>query len=181
MSKIFKKNKRESINYEDIENSEMLKWNKLIFRDEKSNKFWRISQNNNIVLINYGRINTKGIYHQKIFSQKEELEKFIENEIFKKLNKGYIKNIKFLNDRFNTIFEYEKYDDVMSENYKDLENNPKKLKSLWDCSELMRDYDIWNKEEMQEFIETRLDNLKMGKKKKSNLKRHLNKCIKNID
>ena len=78
------------------------------------------------------------------------------------------------------VYEFEKYNDIVSEDYALLENNPGKWMALIDgVNEVMNVYNIWNKDEIENFLEN--DFRTLSSKKKKTLKKNINKFLKFID
>ena len=60
------------------------------FKDEKSNKFWEISQNSSKMIVRYGKIGVLGQTLTKEFSSPKEATIQVEKSIAKKLKEGYL-------------------------------------------------------------------------------------------
>jgi len=60
------------------------------YEDEKSHKFWEISQTGLEVTTRYGRIGSKGQEKIKSFPTEEKAENFVASSIIKKEKKGYL-------------------------------------------------------------------------------------------
>jgi len=63
----------------------------LIYKDEKSDKFWKIEVKDNTHEVNYGKAGSKGTTKTKTFDTKEEAQKDAEKLVAQKEKKGYIK------------------------------------------------------------------------------------------
>lgn len=61
----------------------------LIFQDDSSNKFWRVTVEESMVTVTYGRIGTAGRSESKEFSSNSTAEKEANKLIAEKLKKGY--------------------------------------------------------------------------------------------
>ena len=62
-----------------------------VFKDNISNKFWKINLKKNQMIITFGRIGIKNPVSQlRKFDSKEEAKKYAERKIREKTNKGYI-------------------------------------------------------------------------------------------
>ena len=59
------------------------------FKDEKSDKFWRIEYSGSSFAVNYGKTGTTGKYQVKEFDSQEECEKEAKKLIASKVKKGY--------------------------------------------------------------------------------------------
>ena len=59
------------------------------FKDEKSDKFWRIECAGNDFVVNYGKTGTTGKYQIKEFDTREDCEKEAQKLIASKVKKGY--------------------------------------------------------------------------------------------
>ncbi|AXE18469.1 hypothetical protein DR864_12245 [Runella rosea] len=79
----------------------------LIFQDDFSNKFWRVSVENSTLTVIYGRIGTAGRSDSKEFPSNLEAEKEANKLIAEKLKKGYEEdnNINFSEADFWNIIE----------------------------------------------------------------------------
>lgn len=79
----------------------------LIFQDNASNKFWRVSVENSTLTVIYGRIGTAGRSDSKEFQSNFEAEKEANKLIAEKLKKGYTEdnNIIFSEADFWNIIE----------------------------------------------------------------------------
>jgi uncharacterized protein YfeS len=60
------------------------------FKDEKSDKFWRIEYAGNAYAVNYGKTGTTGKYQLKDFDSPEKCEKEAKKLIASKTEKGYL-------------------------------------------------------------------------------------------
>jgi uncharacterized protein YfeS len=60
------------------------------FKDEKSDKFWRVEYAGNACAVNYGKTGTTGKYQLKEFAGPEECEKETKKLIASKTKKGYL-------------------------------------------------------------------------------------------
>ena len=106
---------------------------------------------------------------------KKNINEENDNVTFKKCKKKII----FLP---NKIYEFEKYEDIVSSDYKLLENNPDKWESLInDVNSFMNKYNIWDKIEITNFLNNDLEKLELSLSKKITLKKKINKCLKYID
>ena len=63
----------------------------LEFKDEKSNKFWKITFYGKAFIVVYGKIGTEGKKTEKTFESVEKCEKAGQKLIEQKLKKGYLK------------------------------------------------------------------------------------------
>jgi predicted DNA-binding WGR domain protein len=62
-----------------------------VFKDNISNKFWKINLKKNQMIITFGRIGIKNPVSQlRKFDSNEEAKKYAERKIREKTNKGYI-------------------------------------------------------------------------------------------
>ena len=62
-----------------------------VFKDNISNKFWKINLKKNQMIITFGRIGIKNPVSQlRKFNSNEEAKKYAERKIREKTNKGYI-------------------------------------------------------------------------------------------
>jgi predicted DNA-binding WGR domain protein len=62
----------------------------LIYQDEASNKFWKISQTGNSYIVTYGKVGTVGAIKTKTFESEDECSKEIDKLIRSKKKKGYL-------------------------------------------------------------------------------------------
>lgn len=96
----------------------------LIFQDDSSNKFWRVSVENSTLTVIFGRIGTAGRSDSKEFQSNLEAEKEANKLIAEKLKKGYKEddsNINFTEaDFWNIIERTKKSSEGDSENQADL-------------------------------------------------------------
>ena len=67
----------------------------LVFKDDKSQKFWRIDYSGENFAVNYGKYGTIGRYEVKEFDSEEESNKTAEKLIAQKLKKGYKEEVDF--------------------------------------------------------------------------------------
>ena len=79
----------------------------LIFQDDSSNKFWRISVESSTLTVIYGRIGTTGRSDSKVFQSDIEAEKEANKLIAEKIKKGYKEdnNLNFGESDFWNIIE----------------------------------------------------------------------------
>ena len=75
---------------EENKNLEISDSVKLVFKDDVSDKFWYITQNENTLTINYGRTGTNGQEMTKTFENPEKTKFEMKKLVREKLNKGYI-------------------------------------------------------------------------------------------
>lgn len=68
----------------------------LEFKDEKHHKFYELSLDKNILKITYGRIGRKGKLKLISFEEYDKGYKLFQNQLTKKIKKGYIKSVKGL-------------------------------------------------------------------------------------
>jgi predicted DNA-binding WGR domain protein len=62
---------------------------KLIYSDEKSNKFWDISVKGKAYTVTYGKVGSKGQSRTKAFDSPAKCKKAADKAIQEKLHKGY--------------------------------------------------------------------------------------------
>lgn len=67
----------------------------LTYKDEKSDKFWRMEQLESAFVVNYGKTGTTGKYEIKEFDDEAEAIKQAEKLAAQKLKKGYVENPAF--------------------------------------------------------------------------------------
>ena len=60
------------------------------FKDEKSSKFWEITQSGNSVTVRYGKTGTNGQSQDKVFTDASTASKHVERLIQEKTTKGYM-------------------------------------------------------------------------------------------
>ncbi len=60
------------------------------FKDDKSSKFWEITQSSNTVTVRYGKTGTNGQSQEKAFADAAAAGKHVEKLIVEKLDKGYV-------------------------------------------------------------------------------------------
>jgi len=63
----------------------------LIYKDEKSSKFWQIEVDGKKQIVTFGKIDNPGQSKIKEFDSAEEAKKDAEKKIVAKINKGYHK------------------------------------------------------------------------------------------
>ena len=68
---------------------ESLKFYRMVYQDEKSNKFWEYVHEDNRALIRFGKIGSKGTLQQKTFEEEAAAIKYLDKEMSNKENKGY--------------------------------------------------------------------------------------------
>ena len=81
----------------------------LTYKDEKSNKFWKITVTGNSFTITYGKTGTKGISQVKSFESEEKCLKEAEKLLNDKLNKGYnesVDDFKLIESNENSIHDW---------------------------------------------------------------------------
>ena len=69
------------------------------YKDNKSDKFWRIEYAGDVFAVNYGKTGTTGKYQIKEFDSKEECEKEAKKLIASKVKKGYQPYPEFESDK----------------------------------------------------------------------------------
>jgi predicted DNA-binding WGR domain protein len=60
------------------------------YKDEKSSKFWEITQTDSIVTVRYGKTGTNGQTQEKLFPDVAAARKHVEKLISEKIGKGYV-------------------------------------------------------------------------------------------
>lgn len=63
----------------------------LVFKSEKSHKFYNIEINNNAVIIEYGGVGKSSTVDEKEFDTREEAKKFMDKKVISKIKSGYVK------------------------------------------------------------------------------------------
>lgn len=63
----------------------------LVYKDDKSDKFWQVVQDNTTLNITYGKTGTAGQKNLKEFDSVQKAEKERDKLINEKLGKGYIR------------------------------------------------------------------------------------------
>lgn len=59
------------------------------YKDDKSSKFWEVTQNGNSVIVRYGKAGSNGQSQEKLFSDNAEASKHVAKLISEKIRKGY--------------------------------------------------------------------------------------------
>ncbi len=62
----------------------------LVFQDEKSHKFWKITLADTSYTVNYGRVGTTGQTKTKEYDTPEEAKKAYDKLVAEKEKKGYV-------------------------------------------------------------------------------------------
>ena len=75
----------------------------LIYKDEKSAKFWQIELDETDVTVCYGKIGTDGQSKTKSFPLAEKAQQNYEQQIFKKVDEGYVAKVPYKIVEANTL------------------------------------------------------------------------------
>lgn len=74
----------------------------LAYQDEKSDKFWRVEQQDNAIVVNYGKAGTTGKYEIKEFDDEDGALEQAGKLVTQKLKKGYVDDpgFDYINHRY---------------------------------------------------------------------------------
>lgn len=75
--------------YAEEKDESGLEFRTLTFKDDTSDKFWKIAQDGMRILVRYGKTGTKGQENVKVFETEEQARKEMEKLIMQKIKKGY--------------------------------------------------------------------------------------------
>ena len=84
--------KKEEVNMDLWGDLEALTFTRWILQEGSSNKFWEcVDLWQNVTLVRYGKVGSKGTLQQKTFTDDMEAAKFLKKEILGKEKKGYVR------------------------------------------------------------------------------------------
>ena len=84
--------KKEEVNMDLWGDLETLTFTRWILQEGSSNKFWEcVDLWQNVTLVRYGKVGSKGTLQQKTFTDDMEAAKFLKKEILGKEKKGYVR------------------------------------------------------------------------------------------
>jgi len=82
---------KEEVNMDLWGDLEALTFTRWIFQEGSSNKFWECADKENVTLVRYGKVGSKGTLQQKTFTDDTEAAEFLKKEILGKQKKGYVR------------------------------------------------------------------------------------------
>lgn len=86
-----------------------------VFQDEKSSKFWNITQNDSTVVVWYGKTGANGQSQSKEFADREAASKHLQKLVAEKLGKGYVEQGDSASDYVAPVARVAKVDDESPE------------------------------------------------------------------
>ena len=81
---------KEEIDMEYWGDLDTLEFSRMVYEDDKSNKYWEYVHTDNRTLVRYGKIGSKGTIQQKTFEDEDSAIKYLDKEMETKEKKGYI-------------------------------------------------------------------------------------------
>ena len=84
------KKDKEEIDWNIWGDVEDIEFTRFICDDDKSNKFWEFTLEDNKILVRYGKIGSNGTIQQKTFDNDDDASKYIVKETAAKEKKGYV-------------------------------------------------------------------------------------------
>ena len=82
---------KEEVNMDLLGDLEALTFTRWIFQEGSSNKFWECADKDNVTLVRYGKVGSKGTLQQKTLTDDVEAAEFLKKEILGKIKKGYVR------------------------------------------------------------------------------------------
>ena len=80
---------KEEIDMEYWGDLDTLEFSRMVYEDDKSNKYWEYVHTDNRTLVRYGKIGSKGTIQQKTFEDEDSAIKYLDKEMKTKEKKGY--------------------------------------------------------------------------------------------